>query len=162
LFNTKLNVSAFCLLLLLLLLYYMLYYMLRCAAGAYTRLMSRCTVVDTAKLPPTPPLHQESSQQQQQQQMPASVVGQKNPFADTNTSSVEEQPQVEELEERSSSYNQPALSAKEQNEIDKMYSGLDDDFASSLSMDQKTQQTVCCSDDIYDFSVPISKFRHIQ
>ena len=41
-----------------------------------------------------------------------------------------------------SSNTRPAMSAKEQKEIDKMFSGLDDDFASSLSMDQEAHQAV--------------------
>ena len=70
---------------------------------------------------------------------PLPLPAQKNPFSEKALADETQQHMQEEI-----SNTRPALSVNEQREIDEMYSGLDDDFASSLSKDQKSKETVTC------------------
>jgi hypothetical protein len=62
--------------------------------------------------------------------------------AQSSNAFAEKRPQVEDLGEEDSSNHRPSLSVNEQKEIDKMFSGLDDDFATSLSMHEASQEAV--------------------
>lgn len=107
--------------------------------GAYARLMSRCQVVDTTKLP-------------------TSCEGQVNPHVSSGTALPPPPPEEfgktkGKTYEKEIGENRPKLTVNEQNEIDSMFSGFDEDFATSLSMDKdSTEANDIFSQHLADFA----------